>query len=154
MKYKLNIYFIVVLSILNYTSFRSTQTLAREKSSKSIGKNAEIKGTYLLSELIKSQNGEFKLKFTAVAPSGTFDELTITSKDLHHEVKVNQAVNIIGEYIGKPEKENELSQVLIYLPARGRPTPIWIVSVRHPHQEKSAKKLIEMHAPTTDYQVY
>lgn len=142
-----------IFMTVSFSFLWNSEILANEKTQPA-QKEKTITGAYTVSELAKTETGEFKLTLSAVEPSGTFDELTITSKDVHFGVKVNQTLRIAGEYVGSPGKKNELSQVLVYLPTQKRSTPVWIMSSRYPRQEKSARKLIELHAPATDYQVY
>ena len=113
-----------------------------------------IKGEYLVADVAKTDQGTFKVTLTSTKPTGNFDELTIECRNLHVEIKESQNVMVAAEFLGHPSKKVELSQLLVYLPVAGRRIPVWLTSINTSRQESRASKLLEMHAPSTDYQLF
>ncbi|MEI6397413.1 MAG: hypothetical protein WCO71_01465, partial [Pseudomonadota bacterium] len=54
---------------------------------------------------------------------------------------------------GKSGDVAEIAQVVVFMPGRAGPTPVWMLSKKSPRLDPPAK-LLEMHAPSTDYAIF
>jgi hypothetical protein len=111
-----------------------------------------VGGTYIVSAIDKVEAG-FQVKFTAAAPSGSFDEIILESPHVHVGVKVGQQLRISAEVIGGDMKVAEATQVLVFLPTQRGEVPVWMLSSKRTAGDLRGARYLEMHAPETDYTI-
>lgn len=114
-----------------------------------------LKGEYRVTEIKRLDRGGFEVVFTATNPTNPFNQLRLVTANIHIGLKSNQVLRLAAEYIGSPQKNVEISQVLLYLPGDGtNQVPVWLMSSEAPQNGLTASKYIDMHAPSMDFQVY
>ena len=114
-----------------------------------------VAGNYKVSGIKSLKGGQVQIDFTAVNPTGSFDRLTLVSDHVHMGIKSKDTLRLSAEVVEpKPKGVSPVSQVLVFLPSRQGSTPVWLLSRRHPPKGLSGAKLLEMHAPSADFQIF
>jgi hypothetical protein len=112
-----------------------------------------LKGEYAVASIARNSAGEFEVTFVSTKPLEKLNELKIVSQNIHLGLQVNQVLKLAAEYRGKSQRSVKLSQVLLYIPSGSSQVPVWMLASDLPQQGLRASRLLEMHAPATDYQV-
>ncbi|MBM4251248.1 MAG: hypothetical protein FJ146_04715 [Deltaproteobacteria bacterium] len=110
-----------------------------------------VGGDYLVSAIDHVDNGEFRIQFAAVAPSGKFDTLTLHSNHVHVAVKIGQKLRLSAEILSTKGTAAEVAQMVIFVANPQGPVPVWLLSNRAGPRDLKATKYLEMHSPLTDY---
>ncbi|SME89663.1 hypothetical protein [Pseudobacteriovorax antillogorgiicola] len=114
-----------------------------------------VGGNFEVVRIKPKPQGLVEVVFHALTPSGKYDQLQLISDHVHMGVKVGDHLRLSAEIVEpKPHGLSQVSQVLIFLPSRQGETPVWMLSRTRPPQKLSGAKLLEMHAPGADYQIF
>lgn len=133
---------LVILSIL------SSSLYAGEKS-----KIERIGGNFLVHKISKSPSGAFIVDFRASEGEPKFKELRLESDNINAALVEGAKLRLSADVTRVNGKLAEVAQVVVYLPSVVGPTPVWMLSRKAPRLDPPAK-LLEMHAPVTDFAVF
>lgn len=133
---------VVLLSIL------STQLFAGEKS-----KIERIGGNFTVRKISKLPSGGFVVEFRASEGEPKFKELRLESDNINASVVEGANLRLSADVTRINGKIAEVAQVVVYLPGAVGPTPVWMLSRKAPRLDPPAK-LLDLHAPVTDFAIF
>ena len=114
-----------------------------------------VGGDYIVSSIESLDSDKVRITFRSAQSTGSYDQLVLVSDHVHMGIQESDRLRISAEVVeAKPNGISVVSQVLVFLPSRQGPTPVWMLSKTHPPSNLSGAKLLEMHAPSADYQVF
>lgn len=114
-----------------------------------------VSGLYKLTQIEKNRGNEFILHFEAETKDGVHDLLVLKSEGLNVKIEEGQVLKLSAEVLTSPQKEHEITQVLVFLPSNEYGlSPVWLLSKTHETREIRGARYLEMHAPGSDYQVF
>jgi hypothetical protein len=96
----------------------------------------------------------FVIEFRSERSSGRFDTLILQSDHVHVGLKLGSTIRLSAEIAAEHGGLAEVSQVVLFLPSRQGPTPVWLLSKNAQAKDLRAAPYIKMHAPQTDYQMF
>jgi hypothetical protein len=135
----------------------AAQTPAKPAAAAPVAEKApeiqRVGGDYKVASIDKVNDHAFQVLFTAVHPTGRFDNLRLESDHVHVAVKVGQTLRLSAEILTATGTAAEVSQVVLFLPGATGPMPVWMLSNKAPIGSLRAVKYLEMHDPLTDYMV-
>lgn len=111
-----------------------------------------VGGTFVVSSITRLKDGTFKVTFTAKAGEPKFKKLVLESTHVHVSVAEGSELRLSAEILSFNGDTAEVSQLVVFVPGRVGETPVWMLSKRAKVAAPPAK-LLEMHAPSTDYQI-
>ncbi len=114
-------------------------------------KISRVGGDYLVTAIEHLDKEEFRIQFSAVTPTGKFDQLTLHSNHVHVAVKQGQKLRLSAEILADSGATAEVAQMVIFVVNPQGPIPVWLLSNRAGPRELNATKYLEMHSPLTDY---
>jgi hypothetical protein len=123
-----------------------------EQSEQESGRFERVGGTFLVSKIEKIKSGGFRVIFEAKSGKPKFQRLILETSHIHISVSEGQEIRLSAEIISQQGSTADVSQMVVYLPSRVGDTPVWLLS-KHAPSSRAPAKLLEMHAPSTDYQV-
>lgn len=133
---------IVLLSLVSFSA------AAVDKS------NVErIGGNFTVTKIKKLPSGGFSVDFKSAAGTPKISRLHLESDHINAGLQEGNTLRLSADVISVKGDLAEIGQVVVFLPGRVGPTPVWMMSKRASKLEPPAK-LIEMHAPSTDYAVF
>ncbi len=135
----------IVLSLLT--------SAASQPQAESNGGILRVGGDYQVGAVTKGRDGSFHIEFRSVQPTGKFDTLTLDSDHVHVAVKIGQKVRLSAEILSEKGASAEVAQVVLFLNTAVGRVPVWLLSNRAPDRDLRASKYLEMHLPSTDYQI-
>ena len=112
-----------------------------------------VGGTFVVSDISKKPDGTFVVEFKSDHPTGRIATVHLESDHVHFAVDVGSKLRISAEILSVNGNIAEASQVLVFIPSRQGHTPVWLLSKRASRFELNGAKLIEMHAPQSDFQI-
>jgi hypothetical protein len=134
--------------LLVIVSIFSSQLYAGEKS-----KIERIGGNFLVHKISKSSSGAFIVEFRASEGAPKFKELRLESDNINAALVEGTKLRLSADVTRVSGRMAEVAQVVVYLPGAVGSTPIWMLSKKAPRLDPPAK-LLEMHAPVTDFAVF
>jgi len=118
-------------------------------------KAERVSGLYKVNAIDKMPDNTYTIHFVAEAKDGVHDLLVLNSEGLNVKIAEGQLVKLSAEVVKGSAKEQEITQVLLFLPSQDYGlTPIWMLSKNHETHEMRGARWLEMHAPQADYQVF
>jgi hypothetical protein len=112
-----------------------------------------IGGDFIVSTIKRAQNGGFIVEFRANAGSPRIRVLRLESDHVNAGLNEGDKIRLSADVVASKGDMAEVAQMVLYLPSKIGPTPVWMLSKRNKPLDPPAK-LIEMHAPATDYAVF
>lgn len=112
-----------------------------------------IGGTFIVSSIKPLKDNLFRVTFVAKDGSPRFKTLVLESSHVHMAIAEGASLRLSADVIAISGSTAEVSQVVIFVPGRTGEIPIWMMSRRATVPNPPAK-LLEMHVPQTDYQVF
>lgn len=128
----------------------STAIFAADISNES--KIERIGGTFKVTLVERLKDGGFKVEFEAVAQDSRFKKLVLESSHVHVSVAEGFEIRLSADVLATSGSTAAVSQVVLFIPGRVGHTPVWMLS-RKATVPTPPSKLIDMHAPSTDYQI-
>ncbi len=112
-----------------------------------------IGGNFTVTQISKLSRGGFSVNFKAAQGSPKISRLHLESDHINAGLQEGDTLRLSADVISIKDNTAEIGQVVVFLPGRSGPTPVWMMSKRASNMDPPAK-LIEMHAPSTDYAVF
>lgn len=112
-----------------------------------------IGGNFTVTSIKPLKEGGFRVTFAAKDGSPRFKKLVLDSSHVHMSLAEGATLRLSADVISTNSDTADVSQVVVFVPTRNGETPIWMLSRRAVDPNPPAR-LIEMHAPQTDYQVF
>ncbi len=128
--------------------------LAEEPAKVVQEKPIRVGGLYIVRQIERLQLGYYQIKFESVDQTGKFDRLILETDHVNFAVRKGSEVRLSAEVLSSKGAEAEIAQVVIFLPGTQGPTPVWMLSRKDSSGELRGSRFLEMHAPSTDYQVF
>jgi len=128
------------------------QTSRKEQVEKKDSEFERVGGTFVVTSIKRISEGQFKIIFTAKDGEPRFKTLILESPHVHVAVEEGKELRLSAEIISAKGRTAEVSQMVLFIPGRVGHTPVWLLS-KHAVKSAAPAKLLEMHAPSTDYQV-
>ena len=145
---------IVCLGVINIAYSADEE----QDSAKKLPKVERVGGQYLVKSIdrLDSETGDgpFVVIFESETPTGKYDLLRLESDHVHVGISPGQKLRLSAEILKADGKSAEVGQVLLFLPERSGPMPVWLLSRKNTHRDLNAAKFIEMHAPQSDFRVF
>ena len=140
-------------------AFLSVSFTARAESSKSAAASSavikieRVGGDFTVTGIQQLKSGGFSVDFKASAGSPKFAKLHLESDHINAGLEEGATLRLSADVIGTSGDLAEIAQVVVFMPGRVGPTPVWMLSKKSPRLDPPAK-LLEMHAPSTDYVIF
>lgn len=112
-----------------------------------------IGGNFTVTKIQKLPKGGFSVDFKSSDGKPSVSRLHLESDHINAGLTEGDTLRLSAEVLSKKGDSAEISQVVVFLPGRSGPTPVWMLSKKSGSLLPPAK-LIEMHAPSTDYAVF
>jgi hypothetical protein len=136
---------VLILGLITMNIFG--RALSQEAVTERVG------GNFKVSKIEKLARGGFSVNFVAAEGSPKISHLHLESDHINAGLQEGDVLRLSADVVTIKGHTAEVSQIVIFLPGRVGPTPVWMISKRVKNTEPPAK-LIEMHAPSTDYAVF
>ncbi len=112
-----------------------------------------IGGNFTVTKISKLSRGGFSVDFKAAEGTPKISRLHLESDHINAGLQEGDTLRLSADVVSIKDNTAEIGQVVVFLPGRSGPTPVWMMSKRASKMDPPAK-LIEMHAPSTDYAVF
>jgi hypothetical protein len=139
----------IFLICLNYgfTGYSADATGSKGAQIERVG------GNFKVSKISKLEKGGFKVEFLAAEGAPKFKTLLFESDHINAGLTEGSQIRLSAEVLAISGSSAEISQVVVYLPSKTGPTPVWMMS-KSTSKINPPAKLLEMHAPSTDYGIF
>jgi len=147
----------ILIAVMGLLSLSATLTAEEKKDKKvetvEVGKEQVLRvgGNYKVEQIIKNQNGTFKIIFISTQQTGRFDRLVLESDHVNVAVAEGSQVRLSAEILDDQGASAEVAQLVLFLPSSFGQTPVWLLSNKASNRELRATKYIDMHMPLNDY---
>lgn len=115
----------------------------------------KVGGTYELIRARPLEDGGYEVVFHAEGRDaenpGRFSRLVLYTDHLHAGFDTGDRLRLSAEIHKDHGDWAEVSQVLLFLPARDTTVPVWLLSRNVRFGGLHGARYLEMHAPTSDY---
>ena len=101
---------------------------------------------------IEQRDGYHRLVFENVDLAAKTKRLTLDTNYVHIGVERGQVLKLSADVMAVGS--SEITQVLLYLPKDGSHSPVWMLSRLHPRMKFTGARLLDMHAPQSDYLLF
>lgn len=156
--FKYLFYFLSMILVLLGTTNLSYSADDQQDGSQKPPKIERVGGKYLVKSIDRTEeqdgNSVFVVVFESETPTGKYDLLRLESDHIHVGISPGQKLRLSAEILETKGNSAEVGQVLLFLPERSGPVPIWLLSRKNTHRDLNAAKFIEMHAPQSDFRVF
>jgi hypothetical protein len=112
-----------------------------------------IGGDFNVTRINKLADGGFRVEFESDHPDAPYKRLTLDSSHVHVAVYEGQKIRLSADVKKLSRGAASVSQMVIFIPGREGSTPVWLLSKNVPSEPGPPAKLLEMHAPGTDFQL-
>lgn len=129
----------------------SVFSLAGQAAEKS--KIERIGGNFTVQSIAKLPSGSFVVEFIATEGEPKFKQLRLESDNINAAVVEGAKIRLSADVTRVNGERAEVAQVVVYLPGPVGLTPIWMLSRKAPRLDPPAK-LLELHAPVTDFAIF
>lgn len=113
-----------------------------------------VTGDFVVKAIAKNASGADDVVFQSVTQTGRLDLLRVKNTAVHFGITEGDTYRISAEVITERDTLGDVSQVMILLPKQGSYEPIWLLSQDYNNKRLRGAKYLEMHAPSSDYQVF
>lgn len=103
---------------------------------------------------IKRLDSYYRLVFENIDRTAKTKHLTLDTNYVHIGVERGKVLRLSAEVRASDNDGNEIKQVLLYLPKEGSHSPVWMLSRSHPQMKFTGARLLDMHAPQSDYLLF
>lgn len=117
-------------------------------------KMQRIGGSFEVTQIERLKDGNFQATFTATQNDTMFKTLVLESSHVHVAVQKGATLRLSADVQAVNGTTAQIDQVVLFLPGRVGRTPVWMVSRRSKGYQNPPSKLLDLHAPGTDYQVF
>jgi hypothetical protein len=112
-----------------------------------------IGGNFVIAKIQRLQKGGFVVEFRASEGAPRIKKLRLESDHINAGLREGDTLRLSADVVATSEDLAEVAQMVLYMPGKVGPTPVWMLSKRSKPLDPPAR-LIEMHAPSTDYAVF
>jgi hypothetical protein len=112
-----------------------------------------IAGDFIVQKISKLSSGAFVVEFKATEGEPKFTRLRLESNNINAAIVEGASLRLSADVTRVSGRLAEVAQVVVYLPGLTGPTPVWMLSRKAPRLDPPAK-LLELHAPSTDFAVF
>lgn len=112
-----------------------------------------IGGNFTVTKITKLPRGGFSVDFKSAEGSPKISKLHLESDHINAGLTEGETLRLSADVISQAGDSAEIGQVVVFLPGKVGPTPVWMLS-KKAGQLSPPAKLIEMHAPSTDYAIF
>lgn len=128
-------------------------TMASTAFAAESGKIERIGGNFTVTKIAKLSSGGFSVNFKASEGTPKIATLHLESDHINAGLTEGVTLRLSADVIAHSGSAAEIAQVVVYIPGRVGATPVWMLS-KSPRQLDPPAKLLDMHAPATDYAVF
>jgi predicted RNA-binding protein with TRAM domain len=144
---------VVVASFLSFSMSSRADDSQTAKVSNDVVKVERVGGNFTVAKIQKLPSGGFSVDFKASEGSPKFARLHLESDHINAGLEEGETLRLSADVIGTNGDQAEIGQVVVFMPGRVGPTPVWMLSKKSPRLDPPAK-LLKMHAPSTDYAIF
>ena len=127
-----------------------------EKNPRSKQLPAAVKGKLVTGKFkvkaIEPRAGYHRVVFENIDLTAKTKRLTLDTNYVHVGVERGQVLKLSADVIATGS--SEIKQVLLYIPKDGSHSPVWMLSHLHPQMKFTGARLLDMHAPQSDYLLF
>lgn len=146
---KLILCVVFFLEVTEGGTANAQESTAKEEKAQ---KFERVGGTFVVTSIKHLKDGGFRIVFTAKEGEPRFKTLVLESSHVHVSVSEGSELRLSADIVATKGNTAEVSQMVLFVPGRVGSTPVWMLSKRARSPLPPAK-LLEMHAPSTDYQM-
>jgi hypothetical protein len=113
-----------------------------------------VGGNFTVAKISRQPNSAgFIVEFKASEGTPKISRLRLETDHINAGLSEGETIRLSADVISHEGDSADVEQVVVFLPGRVGPTPVWMMSKRAKIMNPPAK-LLEMHAPSTDYTVF
>jgi hypothetical protein len=131
----------------------SSQKPAKPSAQDSV-KIERIGGEFEVTNIESIKDNYFRVTFVSTGENPRFKTLVLESSHVHVRVQKGSILRLSADVEATSGTTARVDQVVLFFPGRVGKTPVWMVSRQGSRFNSPPGKLIEMHAPSTDYQIF
>lgn len=142
-------YFVEKFIALLLVSFFSLPILGAE-----VPKIERIGGNFKVDKISKLANGVFVVEFGAAEGDPKIRHLRLESDNINAALVEGATLRLSADVTRVRDRTAEVAQVVVFIPGPvGQHTPVWMLSRKAPRLDPPAK-LLDLHAPVTDFAIF
>jgi hypothetical protein len=146
----------LIAVMASFLSF-SVSTLAGDSKGapgvKDAVKVERVGGNFTVIKIRQLPSGGFGVDFKASEGTPKFSRLHLESDHINAGLVEGETLRLSADVIATKGDQAEVGQVVVFMPGRVGPTPVWMISKKSPRLDPPAK-LLKMHSPSTDYAIF
>jgi hypothetical protein len=112
-----------------------------------------IGGNFTVAKITRLPKGGFVVEFKASEGTPPVKTLRLESDHINAGLNEGDTLRLSADVVASSGDTAEVAQVVLYIPGKVGPTPVWMLSKGSKPMDPPAK-LIDLHAPSTDYAVF
>ncbi|MDE3268816.1 MAG: hypothetical protein OYH77_00860 [Pseudomonadota bacterium] len=116
-------------------------------------KTTKVKGKFKV-KMIERRDGFHRIMFENIDHAAKTKRLTLETSYVHVGVAKGSVLRLAADVLTTAAGNGEIKQVLLYLPKDGSHSPVWMLSRSHPQMKFTGARLLDMHAPQSDYLLF
>lgn len=137
----------LALTMLVFSGFASAAEVAKHSIQR-------VGGNFTVAKISRQPNSSgFIVEFKASEGTPKISRLRLETDHINAGLSEGETIRLSADVISHEGGTADVEQVVVFLPGRVGPTPVWMMSKRAKIMNPPAK-LLEMHAPSTDYTVF
>jgi hypothetical protein len=114
-----------------------------------------VTGHYRIAKVEQIDKDNVSIRFEAESKMGKFNTLILKNDQVQLGLKEGQSFRLSAEVISNANEAQEITQVLLFMPSSEYgEVPVWLLSSQFGPQEIRGARMIEMHAPQSDYRIF
>jgi hypothetical protein len=146
--FKVIVITIALCSLCFVANAENPTSTAQTESVKRIGGDFKVAKISPLSKL------GFRVLFRSTSNTAPVQFLQLDAPHLHFGLKEGQVLRLTAEVSGKIKSGYKVDQMVLFVPSNGQTNPIWLTSINSKPVAIPPGRLIELHAPRSDYTVF
>jgi hypothetical protein len=141
-----------IFTVLIAVSFALSST-SFAKNDPNLPKLERIGGNFTVTKIKRLPDGGFTVDFKASEGPSKIKRLHLESDHINVGLSEGQMIRLSADVLAHNGETAEISQVVVFIAGPSGPTPAWMLSKKATGLTPPAR-LIEMHAPSTDYTIF
>ena len=113
-----------------------------------------IGGNFRVEKISKLESGVFVVEFSAAEGDPKFKHLRLESDNINAALVEGATLRLSADVTRVRDRTAEVAQIVVFIPGPvGQHTPVWMLSRKAPRLDPPAK-LLDLHAPVTDFAIF
>lgn len=115
----------------------------------------KLGGDFIVKSIKRNRYNDYSIIFEPNFNSDKLKLLVLNTDHVHNKLEEGAKLRLSAEVVRLEAKIATVSQLVIFYPSKQGKTPVWMISKsQHTKKNFNASKLIDVHSPQSDYQVF